>query len=138
MKPEDMTDAQVAARTLLGEAGDESFAGQQAVAAVIGNRLVLGRWGDTIKAVCLAPKEFSCWDANHPDYEMLCCIEDDDAELKACAAIMAPVMAGRYPDYTGGAAWYCANDQRLPEWVAGSTFCGEFGNTLFFRNVKRP
>lgn len=54
--------------TLWAEARSEPVEGQIAVASVIRNR-VGKRFGDTYKAVCLAPKQFSCWnpgaDENH-------------------------------------------------------------------------
>ena len=34
-----------------------------AIGCVIRNRLALGHWGLTYRAVCHAPRQFSCWDA---------------------------------------------------------------------------
>lgn len=72
-----MTDADVMAAlsdfdalwlTLYGEVRSEPIEGIVAVASVIRNR-VGKRFGDSYKVVCLAPKQFSCWndgtDANH-------------------------------------------------------------------------
>lgn len=41
------------------EAGGESYAGQLAVANVVINRLISGKWGHTIKSVVYAPGQFS-------------------------------------------------------------------------------
>lgn len=48
--------------TLWAEARNEPIEGLIAVACVIRNRVQLpGRFGKTYAAVCLAPKQFSCW-----------------------------------------------------------------------------
>jgi hypothetical protein len=56
--------------TLYGEARGEPIEGKCAVASVVINRTKNpDRFGDTIRDVCLAPRQFSCWnagdDANH-------------------------------------------------------------------------
>jgi len=53
------SDVTVVAATICAEAGGEPFAGQVAVGNVIGNRA--RRSGATPRAVCLAPRQFSCW-----------------------------------------------------------------------------
>lgn len=72
-----MTDEQIKAAlsdfdalwlTLWAECRDQPVEGQIAVASVIRNR-VGKRFGSSYRAVCLAPKQFSCWnpgaDVNH-------------------------------------------------------------------------
>jgi N-acetylmuramoyl-L-alanine amidase len=58
-----LSDEQVLALTIYGEARGEPLEGQVAVGAVIRNRLCTGRWGPTYRAVCLAKAQFSCWSA---------------------------------------------------------------------------
>ncbi len=58
-----LSDVQVLACTLYGEARSEPLEGIIAVACVIRNRAqdTKGRWGKSIRDVCLQPKQFSCW-----------------------------------------------------------------------------
>jgi spore germination cell wall hydrolase CwlJ-like protein len=59
------TQAGIVAQTLMAECRGESVAGQRAVASVIWNRSQKG--GKSPEAVCLARKQFSCWNAGyHP------------------------------------------------------------------------
>jgi len=52
-------DIHVAAATICAEAGGEPFAGQVMVGETIANRAINS--GKSIRDVCLAPKQFSCW-----------------------------------------------------------------------------
>lgn len=64
VKPEDLSDLEIFALTVYGEARGEKVEGQIAVANVIKNRCVAGK---TYKDVCLAPYQFSCWNKNDPN-----------------------------------------------------------------------
>lgn len=55
--------AGITANTLFEECRGESEAGQRAVASVIYNRAA--NQGKTLKAVCLSPKQFSCWNKGY-------------------------------------------------------------------------
>ena len=57
----------IIAATLMAEAGGESLIGKQAVASVIHNRAALERSSGTYAEVCLAPKQFSCWNAGEEE-----------------------------------------------------------------------
>ena len=48
-------------RTVVGEAAGQPYAGQVAVAAVIRNRVLAGRYGPTVRAVVLAKAQFEPW-----------------------------------------------------------------------------
>jgi cell wall hydrolase len=60
-----LTDSEVLFLTLVGEARGEPVEGQIAVGSVILNRAKERKL--TIKAVCLQPKQFSCWNINDPN-----------------------------------------------------------------------
>jgi hypothetical protein len=73
MKPEDvpvfdaLDDTEAAILTIYGEARGEPFEGKQAVGVVISNRAQRRR--KTIKEICYAPNQFSCYlssDMNYP------------------------------------------------------------------------
>lgn len=56
---ERMTDADLLALLIAAESDGEPLAGQVAVACVVIERLRRRRWGDTLRAVMLAPAQFS-------------------------------------------------------------------------------
>jgi len=59
MDPRKYSDAFIAAATICAEAGGEPYAGQVMVGETIANRAI--RSGASIRDVCLAPRQFSCW-----------------------------------------------------------------------------
>jgi spore germination cell wall hydrolase CwlJ-like protein len=54
-----MKEREIVAMTLYMEARGEGGKGLQAVASVIHNRMLYNK--SSLKKVCLAPKQFSCW-----------------------------------------------------------------------------
>jgi spore germination cell wall hydrolase CwlJ-like protein len=64
-------DRDILARTLWGEAREESLAGQIAVASTIRNRVDDGKtkswWGEGYSGVCQKPCQFSCLEERAPD-----------------------------------------------------------------------
>jgi len=141
-----------AARTLWQEARSETLSGQQAVAAVMVNRLKDGRWGDTLASVCLWHAGFSGWFSprivhgvvyHDPNFEPACALAEDDPRLIAFGGLIQAALDGA-PDPTGGATHYYAKGTPEPSWVKGdpargippAIFCGQFGTQLFYRGVK--
>ena len=62
-------DANYMAVTIFGEARGESIEGLVAVGNVIMNR---ARAANTsVKEICLAPKQFSCWDEDDPNFDLV-------------------------------------------------------------------
>lgn len=123
--------------TLEAECGGEPVEGQIAVASVIRNR-VGKRFGDSYRAVCLAPKQFSCWnagdDTNHVrlmararlvvgDYAERSTLPDDPMrrQLKYLAQGM---LNGALLDNTSGADHYLTKklfQSTPPTWALGQT-----------------
>jgi spore germination cell wall hydrolase CwlJ-like protein len=60
-----LTDTELLALTVAGEADDQPLAGRVAVACVAVERLRRGRWGDTLRKVLLQPYQFSTFDGVH-------------------------------------------------------------------------
>lgn len=56
-----LTDAQILALTIWGEARGSSLNAQLAVGEVIMNRVDDGRYGKGVRGVCLKRQAFSCW-----------------------------------------------------------------------------
>jgi N-acetylmuramoyl-L-alanine amidase len=127
---------ETAARTLWQEARGEPLEGQRAVAHVLVNRLKSGRWGSTLAMVCLSPLQFSGWNLHDPNRMAAAALPDDDPTLVALGAVLQAAVDGE-PDPTGGAMWYYAHSMATPPaWIQGATFCGRFGNQLFYKDVK--
>jgi spore germination cell wall hydrolase CwlJ-like protein len=107
------------ARTLQAEAGNQGFEGMLDVGAVIRNRVVTGRWGDTVADVVMAPAQFSAWNgvtgaAGGAQGQNMDFQPSEDA-LRAADAI----LSGDYEDRTGGATHYYAiipNVSGRPSW----------------------
>jgi N-acetylmuramoyl-L-alanine amidase len=132
-----MTDfsSEVAARTIYGEARGEGEAGMRAVAHVLVNRLKLGKWGNNLALVCLAPYQFSSWNFTDPNRKLMLALADNDTLLVAIRSYLADALAGD-PDPTNGATFYFANSIPAPAWAAGATQTVQIGHQLFYRDVK--
>lgn len=113
------TDRDVLIRTLFGEAGNESDAGQIAVVHVIRNRLLRGpasRFGGTPAGVCQKPWQFSCWNPGDPMRARLDALTRGSATYERLGAIVD--RAWQMPDSVGGADHYAANYIARPSWAA--------------------
>jgi N-acetylmuramoyl-L-alanine amidase len=141
----EMPERHVLALTLHHEAAGEAARGMLAVGCVIRNRADWGKWGPTLRDVCLAPRQFSCW---RP--------EGGQANHDALRAHAAALMEGRTPrallpafgvadrllaecaDITRGADHYYAPISmvprgRVPAWAKGREPVAKIGRHLFFR-----
>lgn len=56
-----LSEREVVALTIWGEARNQEIEGKVFVGSVIRNRVLSGRWGRTYAAVCFARLQFSCW-----------------------------------------------------------------------------
>jgi len=100
------------AATLVGEARGEPIEGQIAVANVIRNRVRVS--GGGYKAVCLEPKQFSCWNNDDSNSKLvrnfLSRLEsgDDIHEpiFRQCLAIARSIVAEDFLDNTQGCRNY--------------------------------
>ncbi|MNF74888.1 Cell Wall Hydrolase [compost metagenome] len=131
----------VLARTLWGEARGEGLAGQIAVGHVIRNRVHDGKdkswWGEGYIGVCRARWQFSCWNANDPNYVYLSGQKDIPAAQYAQAREAALIaMENLQPDPTGGAThYYVAKMKNPPSWRTNATRTCVIGSHVFFKNV---
>ena len=112
-------------RTVIGEAANQGTVGQQAVAAVIKNRMDAGKQG--AQDVIFAPNQFEPW--NNPKTRAT--LEAIDPNSKQYQDILnnavRPVMAGTAKDPTGGATHFFspsaqkALGRQVPDWATGQT-----------------
>lgn len=133
---------QVLARTVWGEARGEPVRGQEAVAAVVLNRVARaaargGRWwwGASIVEVCLKPWQFSCWNPADPNRARLLAVTADNRAFDQALRIARRAVAGTLPDPTGGATHYHARGIH-PPWAWRAVPCAEIGRHLFYNSVE--
>lgn len=103
-------DIDAAVRTVYGEARNQPFEGQVAVAFVIRNRatwLPAAWWGHTIAGVCRKPFQFSCHNAGDPNCKIVSALSATSLLYTAIQnGVVKPVMAGVILDPTNGATMY--------------------------------
>lgn len=137
-----MSDIDTLARTIFGEARGEGVVGMEAVAAVIMNRVNadLGNdkkpdwWGEGVKAVCLKPWQFSCWNENDPNREKLVSVTTRDPWFAHAVEIAKRAVKGELPDPTNQADHYCTETVAPhTSWAKGKTPVARIGRHVFFR-----
>jgi hypothetical protein len=155
-----LSDVQVVACTLYGEARSEPTEGILAVACVIRNRVKTDYgndqkpdwWGEGYRGVCLKKWQFSCWlpeggEANHARLAKL--VESlkagpvTDERYKECAWIATGVVNDWVRDVTHGADHYHAAAMTpRPKWADGRVPLNHLHppkpGHVFYRLAPRP
>ena len=135
MNPISTWDRLVMIRTVIGEARGEPTAGKAAVAWDIRNRFYSGRFGLTIAGVCMARKQFSCWNDSDVNRQV-CANYDENTEVyKQIAAIVEDVLSNEGVDPTAGSTHYCTRNLN-PPWAEGHEPVIEIGAHKFFNDVR--
>jgi spore germination cell wall hydrolase CwlJ-like protein len=134
--------------TLLGEAANEPVEGQIAVACVVRNRARHPRWwGRSIRGVCVAKSQFSCWFENNTNTERVYALADalhrrQDATGPLSVVgqlhwIAAGVIDDMLLDNTGGADHYLTRalyqSAACPTWAKGRAPVATHGAHVFLR-----
>lgn len=139
LDPPSGVDRKAMIATILGEAGNQAPAGQNAVASVIRNRAVNGGYGgDTPAGVVTAPNQFEPWNTEAGRSKMAAAASDPNAAASADRAItMAYGEGGLAPnDPTAGAKNFispkvqAALGRPTPAWASGSG--QDIGDHRFF------
>jgi N-acetylmuramoyl-L-alanine amidase len=140
-----MDDYEALTLTLYGETRGEPEAGKLAVAHVIWNRAQ--RHHLSVKDVCLAPHQFSCWTLEAQtlaEAARRLAIGAHDPALEECAAVAGAVLDGAHGgDPTKGATHYYAPAAmvpagRVPSWAANKVPSAVIGGHLFFNDIDGP
>ena len=139
MDTDNLNELQVFARTLDGEAANQGYDGQCAVANVIMKRVALKWKGDTdARSVCLHHMQFSCWngtnDSNPDRKRIMDPQEETTATYNQCAGIAGLAIAGELPDLTNGADSYEVTYSGA-YWAAGLTPSAVIGKHSFYVTV---
>ena len=140
-----LTDAQILALTIYGEARGESTEGKIAVGSVILERVDHRDWdGKTIPEVCLKKWQFSCFNENDPNYgKLLHIAEQWDEEISAnvalndCRGIALGLISGNIDRTPEIAAAHCcqyatrAGAEKVT-WDDKMKIIAEIGSHIFF------
>lgn len=101
----------VLARTIYGEARGEDDETKKAVANVVMNRVKNPKWwGKTVKEVCLARKQFSCFNFDDPNFEKLIKAAIKDKAFQDCFGTAFAVIKELISDNTDRATHYHNKD----------------------------
>lgn len=136
LRPEDLSDQQVLARTLWAEARGQGPDGMLAVACVIRNRARNPGWwgGPSLRSVCLKPLQFSCWNASDPQFKLIRADAIRSLAFDTAMGIAAAVMADAVADITHGADHYCtAAVAPKTSWAKSRTPVAKIGAHWFYR-----
>lgn len=136
-----LTDQQLLAITLVGEAGGEGVMGMQAVGNVIMNRKRTNYGGNgTVSEVILAPKQFSMW--NGQTVSSVYASNSQKSTYDQAYTIAGQLLNNQAGDLTHGATSYLnvpltakINGGKLPSWYYKGTITRKIGNHTFLKGV---
>lgn len=143
-----LTDTEVVALTIFGEARGAGPDGMRAVADVIRNRVLAKRYGGW-REVCLRKWQFSCWTPVGGPSNYLTVISAAKSivfktppppGLATCWAIAVETVEGARPDSVLGATHYLVdalynNPLKCPKWAWRLQPVARVGSHVFFNNV---
>ena len=128
-----LTDYDVVAKTIWGEARGEGLNGMTGVACVIQNRAHKGGWwGRTPREVCLKPMQFSCWNKDDPNRAKLLAVTQTDSQYQIALSLSNGVLTGTLADITDGATSYQVRGTNA-WWAKGKTPVASIGTQDFYR-----
>lgn len=129
-----LSDVDLLACFIWGEARGEKVEGKLAVARVVLNRVQAGSYyGRTIREVILKVRQSLCFNANDPDSALIPRLLSADREFALCRAIAELATRGHLKnDPTGGATHFHKADAK-PPWATNLTYLWKIGNHVFYR-----
>lgn len=133
-----LIDIDTMARTIWGEARNQSYNGQVAVGYVIKNRSI--DRGISIANVCKQPLQFSCWNENDPNRpKMLAQTLETSPTFLEAYGISCLVIGGSVNDPTFGANHYFTTNNVLnlktwpPIWAGRMQRVAVIGDHTFLK-----
>ena len=149
MKPMFDRDKDAAARTAWMENRGGGEVGMHSVVNVIINRANIGQayaaahgkphplFGDgTVYAVCHAPLQFSCWNADDPNLHKGLDVDCNDPEFAIALELVDLASLGNLPDITDGAtSYYALSMPHAPYWAEDHAPTAVLAGQAFFKGV---
>lgn len=139
MTPYDEQDLDVLARTIYGEARGElrhpngGMKSLQAVAWVVKNRSIHKQYSSSIQKVCTQAWQFSCWNLNDPNRNILLGATFADNVFQKCYLAATTVLFGDIEDCTNGATHYHHLAINIPYWAVGQKPTATIGKHIFYK-----
>ncbi|MDD5459988.1 MAG: cell wall hydrolase [Phycisphaerae bacterium] len=138
-----LDDKKLLALTLYGEARGESDEGIIAVATVILERVNHAQYGDSVPAVVLAKRQFSCFNHDDTQYGRMVAIArnydlwlEHDQALAHCYEIASALIDGKIPGHSmiveNGVTYYHAVYISNVRWARDKKMVGTIGNHVFY------
>ncbi|UHC16069.1 cell wall hydrolase [Methylobacterium currus] len=125
-------------RTVYGEAGAEGAEGQEAVANVIRNRVLSGRYGGSYQDVITAPRQFSVWNPGDPAGNTARNLSADSEAYRRIGEIVDKVSLAEAADPTRGATNYYNPRAADPAWGRTLGNVTDIGNHRFGNTPDSP
>ncbi|MET7242501.1 cell wall hydrolase [Methylobacterium sp. EM32] len=125
-------------RTVYGEAGGEGAEGQEAVANVIRNRVLSGRYGGSYQDVITAPRQFSVWNPGDPAGTRARGLSPDSETYRRTGEIVDKVYLTEAADPTKGATNYYNPKAADPAWGRTLGNVTDIGNHRFGNTPESP
>lgn len=135
---ENLSNAEILALTIIGEARGEPIEGQVAVGCVIRNRCLT--YKKSYHDICLEPYQFSCWNETDPNRVILdelakYLINGQHISYRQCLWVASGIENFSINDNTAGATYYLTTrfftDNR-PKWAKDARNQTTLGKQTFF------
>lgn len=131
-----MSDSDILARTIYGEARGGGKTLMSAVASTVLNRVAKQTWyGLTITEVCKKPWQYSSWNVADPNCKIINDVDDSEPIFCDALVIANKAISGDLNDTTNGATHYYSTYITEPKWAEGHDPCASIGNMLFYNDI---
>lgn len=128
-----LSEIELLARCIYGEARGEPDAGKLAVAHVVLNRVrANGFYGKSVREVILKPWQFSCFNDKDPNLPKIAAETFSKYPIDICRVIASLAIQSLTVDPTGGATLYHAQSVS-PEWKDKVRFLCRIGSHSFYK-----
>lgn len=132
-----MTETEILARTIYGEAKANDIEDATAIACVILNRVNYRNWPGNVADVCLQPLQFSVWNESDAGRPRMLRAQRGDSWFDQCWTVAEKALAGALIDKTRAATHYHTRAVK-PRWSKGKLPCYETPGHLYFNNIDTP
>ncbi|MAP24331.1 MAG: hypothetical protein CMM87_02210 [Rickettsiales bacterium] len=116
------------ARTIWGEARNQSFQGKVAIAEVILTRM--RTLGCSAEKVVKAKKQFSCWNPHDPNRRKMLHLKKDSAGYQDAMKALEEALAGSNSKARGASHYHTHNVK--PKWANGQKAVASIGHHKFY------
>lgn len=130
------SDQDILARTIYGEASNQSDAAKQGVGATVRNRVndpLSFPYGFSYAAQCQASGQYDCWTPGSANFNRMQGATMDDSAFQDCYTIAGNIISGALADNTGGATMYHDTSIATPASWSRYVFTVQIGAFLFFK-----